>query len=173
MVTHRSLEILQRACLAFLLYLLAAPVVLAQTDFAVFESLPVRPVALSASGTELYVTNVPDGHLEIFSVGPTGLLHTASVPVGVEPVAVAERVLGEVWVVNHLSDSVSIVDTTATPPRVVRTVLVGDEPRGIAFGGVGSSRVTGVVGRGGVGTGETASCAPPSSRPMAPSTVSK
>jgi hypothetical protein len=35
--------------------------------------------------------------------------------------------------VNHLSDSVSIVDVSATPPRVTRTLLVGDEPRDIVF----------------------------------------
>jgi DNA-binding beta-propeller fold protein YncE len=37
-------------------------------------------------------------------------------------------------VVNHLSDSVSIVDLSGTP-RVVRTLLVGDEPRDIVFAG--------------------------------------
>ena len=36
-----------------------------------------------------------------------------------EPVAVAARSNTEVWVVNHLSDSVSIVDLAASPPRVV------------------------------------------------------
>ncbi len=53
-----------------------------------------------------------------------GLVHTASVPVGLEPVAVAARTDREVWVVNHLSDSVSIVeldghdgDDTARPRR--------------------------------------------------------
>ena len=56
-------------------------------------------------------------------------------PVGLEPVAVAARTNTEVWVVNHLSDSVSIVDIGATPPRVVRTLLVGDEPRDIVFAG--------------------------------------
>ena len=47
---------------------------------------------------------------------------------------------GEVWVVNHLSDSISIVDVSSTPPRVVRTLLVGDEPRDIVFAGSGHSR---------------------------------
>ena len=61
--------------------------------------------------------------------------HVGSVPVGLEPVAVAARTNTEVWVVNHLSDSVSIVDLGATPPRVVRTLLVGDEPRDIVFAG--------------------------------------
>ena len=46
----------------------------------------------------------------------------------------------EVWVVNHLSDSVSIVDvTTPATARVVRTLLVGDEPRDIVFAGPGGN----------------------------------
>ena len=40
----------------------------------------------------------------------------------------------EVWVVNHLSDSVSVVTLSGTP-RVTRTLLVGDEPRDIVFAG--------------------------------------
>lgn len=38
-------------------------------------------------------------------------------------------------VVNHLSDSVSIVDVRDGKMRVVRTLLVGDEPCDIVFGG--------------------------------------
>jgi YVTN family beta-propeller protein len=57
-----------------------------------------------------------------------------------EPVAVAARNSNEVWVVNHLSDSVSVVDVSTTPPRVVRTLLVGDEPRDIVFAGPGGDR---------------------------------
>src|SRR5205823_3017733 len=40
----------------------------------------------------------------------------------------------EVWVVNHLSDSVSVVTLTGTP-HVTRTLLVGDEPRDVVFAG--------------------------------------
>jgi YVTN family beta-propeller protein len=62
--------------------------------------------------------------------------------VGLEPVAVAARTNHEVWVVNHLSDSVSIVDLDddATSGRVERTLLVGDEPRDIVFAGPGRRR---------------------------------
>src|SRR6185436_16081762 len=42
----------------------------------------------------------------------------------------------EVWVVNHLSDSVSIVDVPSG--RVRRTLLVGDEPRDLVFARQGS-----------------------------------
>src|SRR6185369_11800024 len=64
-----------------------------------------------------------------------------SVAVGLEPVAVAVRSDDEVWVVNHLSDSVSVVDVNnSSGARVVRTLLVGDELRDIVFGGQGRAR---------------------------------
>ena len=121
--------------LSLAVLLAGSGVVQAQTDFIAFESGAVRPVALSADGTRLFVTNIPDNRLEIFDVSAAGITFSASVPVGMEPVAVAVRSAGEVWVVNHLSDSVSIVDVASSPPHVIRTLLVGDEPNDIVFGG--------------------------------------
>ncbi len=125
---------------ALLAPLLLAGVANGQTDFVTFESGPVRPLALSPDGTRLLAVNTPDNRLEVFTVSGGTLTPLASVPVGMEPVAVAARTNTEVWVVNHLSDSVSIVDLAATPPRVTRTLLVGDEPRDILFAGTGGNR---------------------------------
>ncbi len=114
----------------------------AQDNYQLFESGPVRPIALSDDGTRLFAVNTPDGHLEMFDVDGGGALTRAgSVRVGMEPVAVAVESADRVWVVNHLSDSVSIVDVSGSVPRVVRTLLVGDEPRDIVFAGTGSQRV--------------------------------
>ena len=115
----------------------------ASAGFNHFESGHVRPLALSPDGTRLFAVNTPDNRLDIFAVDASGLTRVASVMVGLEPVAVAARSDGEVWVVNHLSDSVSIVEIDAADPtlsRVVRTLLVGDEPRDIVFAGPGGSR---------------------------------
>ena len=109
-------------------------------SYVLFESGPVRPLALSPDGTRLFAVNIPDGQLEIFDASEAGLVHRGAVAVGLEPVAVAARSDGEVWVVNHLSDSVSIVDVASVPPRVARTLLVGDEPRDIVFAGSERSR---------------------------------
>lgn len=109
-------------------------------DFMAFESGPVRPLALSPDGTRLFAVNTPDARLEIFTVGAGGIAKSGSVAVGLEPVSVAARTNGEVWVVNHLSDSVSVVDVSSSPARVVRTLLVGDEPRDIVFAGPGGTR---------------------------------
>jgi YVTN family beta-propeller protein len=112
----------------------------AAAAFTTFETGPVRPMAMSPDGTRLFAVNGPDGRLEIFDLTGSSPSKLASVPVGLEPCAVAARNNSEVWVVNHLSDSVSIVDVSAAPPRVVRTLLVGDEPRDIVFAGPGRNR---------------------------------
>jgi DNA-binding beta-propeller fold protein YncE len=103
-------------------------------EFVNFESGQVRPLAVSTDGSRLFALNTPDNRLEVFSIGDT-LTPLFSVPVGLEPVALAEDPRGRVWVVNHLSDSISVVDVKALPPRVLNTLWVGDEPRDIVFAG--------------------------------------
>ena len=109
---------------------LAAGSVNAQPSFIEFETGPVRPLAIE--GTTLAAVNTPDNRLETFKVVPNGIQRRASIPVGLEPCAVAIRAGGsQAWVVNHLSDSVSVVDLATG--AVTRTLLVGDEPRDIVI----------------------------------------
>jgi len=128
----RAAGVLAAVALAWATNAFAAP------TFLAFESGPVRPMAFSPDRSTLYAVNTPDGQLEVFAVGVSGLTFVRSIPVGQEPVAVAVRSASEVWVVNHLSDSVSVVDPVAGVVR--RTLLVGDEPRDILFAGPGSAR---------------------------------
>jgi YVTN family beta-propeller protein len=72
---------------------------------------------------------------------------TAEIPVGLEPVSVAARNNREAWVVNWLSDSVSIVDLTTG--NVVRTIDVGDEPTDVLFAGSGNNKAFVCVSGGG------------------------
>jgi len=123
------------------LALLLAPQAMAQSKFITFESGHVRPLTLSPDGSRLFAVNTPDNTLEIFDVDGSGTLSWAgSTPVGMEPVAVAARSNSEVWVVNFLSDSVSIVDLSGSQPRVVRTLHTGDEPSDLVFAGPGGNR---------------------------------
>ncbi|WP_218061289.1 hypothetical protein [Pseudoalteromonas luteoviolacea] len=105
----------------------------AKSDYIGFESAPVRPLAKTVDGKRLLLTNTSNNTLEIYSIGNGGeVSFLQSVHVGLEPVSVAIK-NNQAWVVNHLSDSVSIVDLSRSPARVVRTLLVGDEPRDIVF----------------------------------------
>ncbi|MCW8879343.1 MAG: hypothetical protein OQK51_19995, partial [Kangiellaceae bacterium] len=105
-----------------------------ENKYQSFESGAVRPIAVSPDGSKVFVTNIPNHSLDIFSLGSEGTLITEfSVPVGIEPVAVAVRNSQEVWVSNHVSDSVSIIKLDQDAPYIARTLLVGDEPRDIVF----------------------------------------
>ena len=103
-------------------------------SFVAFESGPVRPLAMSPDRNTLFAVNTPNDTLEVFDLTSSPPVFRFRVPVGLEPVAVAARSNTEVWVTNHLSDSVSVVSLTGIP-HVVRTLLVGDEPRDIVFAG--------------------------------------
>lgn len=106
----------------------------ATPSFLEFESGLVRPLAISPDHTKLFATDTPNGTLEIFNITPSGLTPYGRVPVGMEPVAVAALSNTEVWVVNNLSDSVSVVTLNGTP-HVTNTLLVGDDPHDIVFAG--------------------------------------
>src|SRR5262245_14465940 len=103
--------------------------------FTNFETEPVRPLALSSDGRYLYALNPADDRLEIFDALGEDLRSVGETTVGLRPVAIALRG-NQAWVVNHLSDSVSVVDISdPARPRVVHTLQVGDEPRGIVIAG--------------------------------------
>ena len=128
------------ATLTFSWRVAAPPLTVENAQFTTFESGQVRPLALSADAARLFAVNTPDNRVEIFDVQGNGLKHAGSVDVGLEPVALALRNDSELWVVNHLSDGVSIVDIGASPARVTRTLYVGDEPRDIVFAGLDRGR---------------------------------
>ncbi|ETX06507.1 MAG: hypothetical protein ETSY2_16690 [Candidatus Entotheonella gemina] len=105
-------------------------------SFVNFESGHVRPLVLSPSRQFLFAVNTPDNRLEIFRVTANGLQSVSETVVGLDPVALAVASESELYVVNHLSDSVSVVDASdPTQPFVKATLLVGDEPRDIVLAG--------------------------------------
>ncbi|MCH7527053.1 MAG: hypothetical protein IID39_06430, partial [Planctomycetes bacterium] len=81
----------------------------------------------------LLAVNTPDNRLEVFDItGGTAVL-IGAIPVGLDPVSVRARTNGEAWVVNHISDSVSIVDLDTF--NVVATLTTLDEPTDVIFAG--------------------------------------
>jgi YVTN family beta-propeller protein len=106
--------------------------------FKNFESPQVHPLALTPDGTRLLAVNSPNATLSVFQLVSGSPVLTAEIPVGFEPVSVAARNNREAWVVNWMSDSVSIVDLTTG--NVVRSFDVGDEPTDVLFAGPGNSK---------------------------------
>ncbi|MGH7150260.1 MAG: beta-propeller fold lactonase family protein, partial [Planctomycetota bacterium] len=106
----------------------------AQPSYANYESPHVHPVRLSADGSRLFAVNTPDGRLAVFSLAnPSSPLLLGEIPVGLEPVSVAPRTADEVWVANHLGDSVSVV--SVSQGTVLDTIPCADEPADVVFAG--------------------------------------
>ncbi|MBK1834426.1 YncE family protein [Roseibacillus ishigakijimensis] len=99
-----------------------------------FESRPVHPLAINAEGTRLYAVNPAEGRLSIFALGgeehPAPSLF-AEVPVGLLPVTVRLRNEEEAWIVNELSDSITIL--SLPDHRTLATIATGDEPADVVF----------------------------------------
>ncbi len=120
--------------LAFTSLLLAAAPDSAMADsFVNWETPHVNPVDMTPDGSRLLVVNTPDARLEVFDLSGGDPQHFATVPVGLDPVSVRARTNDEVWVVNHISDTVSIVDLGTL--NVVATLHTADEPSDVVFAG--------------------------------------
>ena len=106
----------------------------ATAAYAHFEARQTHPIGLTPDGTRLLALNSPEGRLSVFDVSnpanPTPVL-LAEIPVGLEPVSLQARTNDEVWVVNEVSDSLSIVSLSLG--ATVATLSVPDEPADIVF----------------------------------------
>lgn len=131
----------------------SAQVIGANTSFRNFEAPQVHPLALTPDGKHLLAVNTPNASLSVFELSSGTPVLTAEIPVGLQPVSVAARTDREIWVVNWLSDSVSIVDLTTGNVR--QTIDVGDEPTDILFAGPGGQRAFVCVSGGGHQTIDT------------------
>lgn len=107
-----------------------------------FLSPHFHPIALHHD--HLFVVNTPADTVEIIDTKSGDIIKR--IPVGIDPVSIAIRPDGlEAWVSNHLSDSVSVIDTDPASPthlHVIDTIQEidletratnFDEPVGIAF----------------------------------------
>ena len=110
----------------------------------VFASPHSRPITVV--GGFVYVANTPGDTVDV--IDPDAHTIVNRINVGIDPVSVVRRPDGmEVWVANHVSDTVSVIDTNPASPtfqNVVATVQAidpvylsteFDEPVGIAFAG--------------------------------------
>lgn len=96
------------------------------------------------NGPHVFVVNTPADTLDVIEIHTRAIVKRINV--GIDPVSVAVRPDGrEIWVANHISDSVSVIDTNPANPtwfQVIATVqdfdpetraTRFDEPVGIAF----------------------------------------
>ncbi len=107
-----------------------------------YMSPHASPIALNNG--HVFVANTPDDTVDIIQIKSRKIV--GRVKVGIDPVGLAARPDGkEVWVTNHVSDSVSIIDTEPKSKSYLQVIATVqrfhptnkstrfDEPVGIAF----------------------------------------
>lgn len=94
----------------------------------------MHSIGLTPDGTRLLALNTTESRLAVFNVSdatnPVPVLEM-EIPVGIEPVSLRARTNDEIWVVNEVSDSVSIVSLSRG--TVVATLQASDEPADVVF----------------------------------------
>lgn len=116
----------------FVFYLLfSSAVFAADVAYVNWENHPVHSLDISPDKTRLAVAHTADNRVQLFDISlgyPTRLGH---VKVGVDPVSVRFKDNNELWVVNHISDSITIVDFENR--HVINTLQTNDEPFDVVF----------------------------------------
>ncbi|MBL8900734.1 MAG: hypothetical protein JNM84_24090 [Planctomycetes bacterium] len=126
--------LLSRSAASLAAALALVPLAGAQNAFVPFESPQTHPVQVSPDGTRLAVVHSSDQRVGIYSLGdPSNPVLLREIAVGLEPVSLRFRSDDELWVVNWLSDSVSVI--SLAQGQVVATLEVGDEPADVVFAG--------------------------------------
>lgn len=117
-----------------------------------FESPHSNPIAYNSLSNLVYVTNTPADTVDVIDAETR--IVVARINVGIDPVGIAVREDGkEVWVANHVSDSVSVIDSdqeSSTYHQVVHTIQIFDldgfytlfdDPFGIVFANIDTAYV--------------------------------
>ncbi len=95
---------------------------------------------------QVFVVNTPTDTVDVIDAKTKSIEHR--IDVGIDPVSIAVRPDGkEIWVANHVSDSVSVIDNVSESPTYLQVIATiqefdpktkatrFDEPVGIAFAG--------------------------------------
>ena len=99
-----------------------------------FEPRQQHPLDLTPDGSMLLALHSTASTLSVFDVGTPARskpLLIAEIPVSTAPVSVRARTNDEAWVVNEVSDSISVVSLSRG--IIIDTLRVPDEPADVAF----------------------------------------
>ncbi len=105
--------------------------------FSSYESAHVHPLDITPDGTKLLAVNTPNNDLEVFSISGDSLTLASVIKVGLEPVSVRAFSNTQAWVVNKISNSVSVVDIKNN--ALIATLQTGAEPADVVFTGSAGS----------------------------------
>jgi DNA-binding beta-propeller fold protein YncE len=108
-----------------------------RVDFGAPQSGP-SGIAITPDGRTAYVTRDGDNRISVLAIDGTSVTYTKrDLHAGLRPYGIDVCAPGQIAVVANIgigqgdSDTISVIDLTLNPPRVVETLTVGQTPEGI------------------------------------------
>jgi uncharacterized protein YjdB len=112
-------------------------------SFANLEPAQTNPIRLSADGTRLFAVNTPNNSLLVYdATQPANPVLLSEIPVGVGPVSANPRTQDEIWVVNQVSNSISVVSISQGIVTDTIYTGAGTEPMDVVFAGTNQAYVS-------------------------------
>ena len=116
---------------AFAALIGAAPAFAQDLPHYNFENHPIHALDLSPNKRLLAIAHTADARVQLMDVSAGLAVSSGHVVVGFDPVSVRFRNDSQLWVVNHVSDSISVIDVQSR--RVIATLATADEPFDVVF----------------------------------------
>ncbi len=131
------------ALTAILLVLVPTTIAGPPQGFANLEPAQTNPIRLSGDARRLFAVNSANNSLSVFDVSrPTNPSLISEIPVGVGPVSANSRSADEVWVVNQVSNSVSVLSVSQGIVTDTLYTGAGTEPLDVVFAGTNQAYVS-------------------------------
>ena len=118
-----------RYCIFLILFF--SSLSLANIPYVNWENHPIHALDSSPDKTRLAVAHTADNRVQLFDISQGFPVKLGHVKVGLDPVSVRFRTNDELWVVNHISDSITVIDFASR--RVITTLQTHDEPFDVVF----------------------------------------
>lgn len=115
----------------FLILFFSFSLFAADVPYVNWENHPVHAIDISPDKSKLAVSHTADNRVQLFDISLGYPVRLGHVKVGVDPVSVRFKDNNELWVVNHISDSISLVDFTNK--SIISTLQTADEPYDVVF----------------------------------------
>ncbi len=101
--------------------------------FVNWENPHVHPLDITPDGSKLLAVNTADNRLMVFSLGGGTPVLSVSIPVGLDPITVRAFSNTQAWVINRISNDITVVDLSAN--RVTAVLNTDVEPQDVVFAG--------------------------------------
>ncbi len=102
-----------------------------QVSFVNWENHPIHAIDISPDKNRMAVAHTADNRVQLFDISLGYPVKLGHVKVGINPVSVRFQNNEKLWAVNHISDSVSVIDFTDR--KVTQTLHTNDEPFDVVF----------------------------------------